>query len=251
MATRWAPTLNRCGPPAALILSTAGGIGLSRGDRWPFWTGAAAVLIALALQVLQGALSVRKVNLDRDAEAQLFDSVVAQQDLMSDLLGEVARSVASMTRRPKSERATHFLRLAQQVVDAARAAYREVTGLRCVIYSLDDAGTSLHPQVFATVGHREHPKPLLARTERGDQAVQLVHAGGHMFVESIKDAPNQWKGSGVGYDTFLSIPIRSSNTAYGLLTVDAPNTGDITPAIVATWRLAASVMATAFAVRNG
>ncbi len=61
----------------------------------------------------------------------------------------------------------------------------------------------------------------------------------------MSDAPEQWQGSGIGYDTF-SIPIPSSRNAYRLLTVDAPTNGNITPAIVATWRLTAALMAMIF-----
>lgn len=249
-AARW-PRLLGATPTGALVVSTFGGIGLSRGVGWPFWAGAGLVLIAMLAQLARQGVARRKAQGDAAEAAQIFDRAVAQQDVMSDLLAEVARSAAAMVGLPKADRTAQFLRLAQQVVDAARAAYSDVPGLRSVIYSLDGLETSLQVEVHATVGHRDPPNPLLAGTERGDGAVELVRSGRHLFVERVSDAPEQWKGSGVGYDTFLSIPIRSTAANYGLLTVDAPISGEITPAIVATWRLAAAVMANVFAIRDG
>lgn len=262
LAARWSRKADGWSSVISLVATAAGGIGLSRGGGWPFWIGAGVVLVAAGIQIVQYVVSGRLTELaEHESQRQAaiaeqessdaFATVVAQQDLMSDLLGEVGRSAAAMLGQPKIERSAEFRRLAQQVVDSARAAYADVPGFRCVMYSLDAAQTSLCVTVWAAVGHRDRPNDLVGGTERGDRAVQVAHSGQHLFVRKISDASEQWKGSGVGYDTFLSIPIRSTTKTFGLLTVDAPLSGDITPAMVATWRLAAAILATIFALRDG
>lgn len=50
-----------------------------------------------------------------------------------------------------------------------------------------------------------------------------------MFVDDIANAPaDEWAGSGVGFNTIITIVIASPTGSCGLLTVDAPLTDDLT-----------------------
>jgi transcriptional regulator with GAF, ATPase, and Fis domain len=80
----------------------------------------------------------------------------------------------------------------------------------------------------------------------------LIASGEAIFVDDVAAAPrDRWEGSGTGYNTFISCPITTPSNSYGMLTVDAVNTDDLTEQNLSDLRLIAGILAVAFSLRNG
>jgi GAF domain-containing protein len=127
--------------------------------------------------------------------------------------------------------------------------HRDVDGVRAVIYETNQTGDGLDVVKWSKLGHRLAPNPFVPGTDRCAKAMELLRSGaGSLFVDDIRSAPaDRWAGSGTGYNTFISCPITSPSEAYGLLTVDAPLTDDLTEEDENDLRLIAGILAMLFA----
>jgi GAF domain len=69
---------------------------------------------------------------------------------------------------------------------------------------------------------------FVAGTEDGDAAIAMVESGGHLLcVNTDTEPPPGWNDKTRDYKTFISVAVVASDTAYGMLTVDALHPGDL------------------------
>lgn len=87
-------------------------------------------------------------------------------------------------------------------------------------------------------------------TPSGDAAIGMVLDDGDRLCEDIKtDPPPGWDSSKQrDYRTFISVSCIAGNSAYGMLTLDAPDPGDLTGEDKGLLRLMAGVLAAALSV---
>ena len=98
--------------------------------------------------------------------------------------------------------------------DLACKVYGDLTGIRFVVYGVSDDGREL--SVLAHAGRTDTPRPFSASDERGRAAFEeLETIDGHTFRP---DSP------GTTYVGYLAAPIRSTNQAFGMITMDATST---------------------------
>lgn len=197
------------------------------------------------------AAKTQALNEFKDAEErwqQVYDEALEDHSVLADQLDPISRNVAGMADLDAAGRKDVFGRVAVQTVNAIMLAYLRILGLRAVIYEVSDDDQSMNVVEWTSLGHRLQPNPFLRNTSRGQKAFDLVKAGEALFVDDVANAPkDKWEGSGNGYNTFISCPITSPTSSYGLLTVDAVNTDDLTEQNVNDLRLVASILAPAFA----
>ncbi|MFS0852554.1 hypothetical protein [Microbacterium sp. 179-I 3D4 NHS] len=103
---------------------------------------------------------------------------------------------------------------------------------------------------WAAGSHRAAPQPFILGTDRGDKAFETLRVGKSLFVDDISKAPDDWAGSGDGYNTFITTPITSATVGFGLLTVDAPETDSLTEDDENDLRLIAGILAMIFAEKT-
>jgi hypothetical protein len=83
-------------------------------------------------------------------------------------------------------------------------------------------------------------------TEDGDAAIAMVESSGHRLCTNIAvDPPPGWNDKERDYKTFISVAVVGGNTAYGMLTVDALNPGDLEQRDVDLLTVMAGLVATA------
>jgi len=121
--------------------------------------------------------------------------------------------------------------------------------MRAIVYSVSqrDGVELLEVMEWAQESGRDAPQSLVSGTERGNRAFDALRNAESVFVEDIAADAAEWEGSGKGYNTFISTPIVSGDTGYGLLNVDAPETDDLAEDDIKELRVAASFLAIAFA----
>jgi hypothetical protein len=185
--------------------------------------------------------------LEASATAELED-LAERHSVVADTFAEIASAAADMADMSKAERERAFERLVKQSVDAiAYLLHGDIPGVRAVVYQVNAAETLMEPVDKASNGHRMPPSPFVAGTVRGDKAFQILRTGRSRFVDDIATAPDDWAGSGNGYNTFITTPIITPTGAFGLVTVDAPLTDTLTEEDENDLRLIAAILAVVFA----
>ena len=153
-----------------------------------------------------------------DAEENLTLTLNGALAPLTSYLGELA------TTRGRAERRELAGQIRQAVVDAAVT----LTGprSRSAFYELysDDV---LERAVYA--GRATEPRErFLAGTPDGDFVLGLVARGELVFVDDVTDHP-VIRPSAPGYGTVIAVAVTAGSERYGLLTVDSPLPGDLSP----------------------
>lgn len=198
--------------------------------------------------VVPVAATAWKRRLDADEETSDAREILLEQSLRP--LLELA---ASTTSKPKAERIRIAQSAAERVVIELSNAFSDVPGVRVVVFRINEDGTSMVPGQPG--GRQDRPRDFVRGTTRGDKAFDVLQ-GSKPFVrvpDLSKADPAEWEGTGDGYQTFISAPIRSSKEGLGLLTVDAPVVDSLEVRHGATLALFAAALGVLFAeaVRGG
>lgn len=114
--------------------------------------------------------------------------------------------------------------------------------VRACWYELTDAAT-LTP--VDSIGRAEGPRTTFrAGTLNGDAALKMVFTDNVLVVRDIEDDPSfVQRDPKPTYRTFIAASVSSGETPYGMLTLDAPNVGDLILNDAHTLHLIASLLA--------
>ncbi|MFJ2146604.1 GAF domain-containing protein [Glutamicibacter sp. NPDC087831] len=211
-------------PAYSVAVATLSGIGsgylLSKADQ-SFWFFIPAAITALlsALPPSATAYWDRKNDLDEDATA-------ARERVMDQAIPPLLEEACQLSTSRSNQRVVALKGAAQIVTKDLIAAYSLVPNVRAAVYQVSDDGKKM--TVLARAGRNQKPQPFVRGTTRGDQAFKvLAMTENFEFVADLSEAPSSWEGSGKGYKTYISAPIRVGDSGYGMLTLDAPKVGDL------------------------
>ncbi|GAB3869411.1 hypothetical protein GCM10028801_46230 [Nocardioides maradonensis] len=208
------------------------------GWDWAWALGGLALCLASAF-----LLVVREVGTAARAAASELEAGRLHV-AMKDALQPVAELIAAMPAKTKRQREAEVKNVATQAVGALTLLLKDVNRLRAVVYQLDPSGMS----AVAYAGRGDKPSPFLSGTARGDYALQMVAAGGDWFEPDTAEATNvAYAGSGSGYHAYISASIRTDADAFGMVTVDAPEAGDLVDTDRQIVLLVADLLAIAYA----
>lgn len=239
--------------PTLGVLALAGTTAAAVGWAWAVAGGILCAAVAAGSQILQTRWSAREAARQLEqAKSDAFtayEDAVARHALLADQLDPIARTVAEMSEMTTTAREATFQRVVTQAVNSIMLAISDVRGLRAVVYEVAADQRSMQVVAWNARTHRTAPTPFERGTTRGDAAFDLLVTGEPLFVPDISTAPDRWSGSGKGYDTFISCPITSTASSFGLLTVDAQYVDDLVEEDVTDIRLLAGILSGAFAQR--
>lgn len=201
---------------AGLVGPTFGAAAKFPGWEWGFYLGAGLLLaIAVLFQVLAKLRDRR----------QTADVITAREDLKLKLRDELLpflSTVADMARVPFEQRNAYLKPVATQAVMVMRTLIEDhVDRLRANIYLLDADEQQM--ESLAHTGRGEKPKPFVAGTARGDDALEFAAKQETAFYPDLgRKKPVGYEGSMSGYKTFIAVPIWTESGSYGMVTLDAP-----------------------------
>lgn len=225
---------------AGTVLITIGQ-DLADGSDWAWVVaGAAVALLGGLLQLVR----------ERGKAAELDSAAQEAKRLrvaMKDALQPVAELIADMPGKTPAARTLALEAVAHQAVSALTLLLKDVDRLRAVVYQLDDEGMSY----VAYHGRGNTPNPFLSTTERGRLACAMVAAGRTHFEPDIAQARSDaYRGTGNGYQTFISAAICTGDTGYGMVSVDAPHPHDLVDTDLQIVCVVADLLAIAFAIAD-
>ncbi|MGV9714449.1 hypothetical protein [Rhodococcus pyridinivorans] len=227
-------------PVIATLFVTFGQALEDRGDWAWILGGSVLLLVVVGIQVASHQLRKR-------LRGQELSEVDRLRVAMKDALQRVAELIAAMPSKGKSERKAELKRVASQSLGAIQLLLDNVDRLRVVVYQIVDQSGRME---YLDYGGRSGtpPQPFVPGTPRGDLAIKMVRDGGDKFAPDIeREPPEHYQGSAKGYRTFISASITNGEYAYGMVTVDAPNAGDLVDTDKQIVMLVADLLAIAFA----
>lgn len=154
----------------------------------------------------------------------------AREKVLEEALAPLLELAATATFRPRDKRVETAEAAAMRVAGDLRAAFISVPGVRAVVFVVSNDGRRMEPRFPA--GRPDRPRDFVRGTERGDQAFRILDElpGRFVIVEDLRsegaDTP-YWAGTGAHYSTFIAAPIRSTEHAFGMVTIDAPDPGSL------------------------
>ena len=157
--------------------------------------------------------------------------------------------------RPSNLRPRAFQDVVKDVLFAFVLLFPDTENIRVVVYRYSGAHgrRKRRLEVEDWRGRRkDQPEDFVdGDGGRGEAVFKWLEAGTLKFVPDTREEPDQdWKGSGRGYLTYISAPIRADGTLYGMLTVDAPKPGDLDETDSPMVEMLAGILAVAFAAQH-
>ena len=207
---------------AAFLCGAAAGKADGGRRTWLLLAGA----VFVGLGVVAGGLQRRRDSVRVKTATQVAEEAQEEFGLtlngalapLTSYLGEMAVAAS------KADRSAVRGRLAQAAVDAAV----RVTSLnaRSAFYRLDPRWRSLTREAYA--GRPSPPRlTFLAGTADGDFVLDLVRSGDIVVVEDVEVHPLVTPSARSGYRTVIAAAVGAGSERVGLLTVDAPEVGDL------------------------
>jgi GAF domain-containing protein len=212
------------------------------------WLGVGVLMLALTacIEILRESYRSRLRDQDNDTAA-------AELVAVRSALRPMVESISDMHSLQKAARRERAHNLAQKGADAlALVMQNGIPGFRSVVYRHDAAVTVL--SVSAWAGRPDRIPGEFRRGEaRGDAAFAAIERREPVFVRDVEDDDEvaalggAYSGTRVGYRTFIAAPVADRQRTYGMVTMDAPNPGDLLSSDQHLVMLIADLLAIAFA----
>ncbi len=225
---RWlAPTATFAAAAAAAGLALAAGAAVSARDR----SGLLVAVSVLGAVVFAGAAAALPLLVQRLEEAGRLRLEARLQRLsarfavlitagMQPLMEPLWTLASTDSAEVKAEQRRAAI---DQVIATAVHIFGDSTTTRSVVYLLNDRNDRMDDEARTGRPTFEPPTPFVADDARGHAPFQMVRRGGpsHQYVEDCAESrPAGWDPVRSSYRTFISVPIKTRTTAYGILTVD-------------------------------
>jgi GAF domain-containing protein len=237
---RWRRALAVAAATAAWVVGTVTG----DLDGWAFGLtvagGGALTAVAVGLPLLAEQRTRRRAE---SAERIAENAAARMQLVLDDALEPLAYLVGRITDEPgdatlRGQAVAVVLSAAPEVLEAPR--------LRACWFALDPGP----PARLVNAGFRGRGQPprttFTAGTPLGDAALRLLDERTDLFCRDARaDPPPGWDPAAHGYRTFIVVPVATEARAFGILTIDGLEAGDLSLADVAAVRVFGRLLAVA------
>lgn len=208
-----------------------------------------ATALAFAIPQVQQIAARRGEQTAAEREVEVR---VDTRATVNDALDPVLRQLATISvEKDTAERDTLIEQVIPFVLEAAAKLIGPERSRSCWFELSDDPEPRLVPSLHA--GRSGSPTTTFEpHTEAGDAAINMVLTGKNRICEDIDTAPPPgWDTTKQrDYKTFISVSVIAGNTAYGMLTLDALEPGDLTTDDLHMLDLMASALAAALSQRT-
>lgn len=196
---------------------------------------------------------------DAEIESATQEAVELQAALKAAFL-PVVHDLRELAACKSNEREAKLVRLVGRALGMAPMLITSAEKYRMVVYRRE-SGSGLKTQLVVMNyftppgnGRDEEPRPFISGDGgRGDKVLAwLAKARNPKFIGNVADETDpDWQGSGNGYATYISAPLKHKDRVYGMLTVDSAEPGDLDPTDERVMRLLAGLITVGFQIRNG
>jgi hypothetical protein len=244
--------VNAARPTAVIAATAAWVVSAVVNDLSGWWfvlttaVGAALTATAVGLPIV----AERRAGARAAAAEQVAEDAAAWAQLvLDDALEPLAYLIGRISDRRRRGHGRELLELQGQAKAVVLAVAAEVLGadrLRACFFALvDGRPPRLVPAGFH--GRAEAPRTtFVGGTSLGDYAIELITRREDLFCPDARaDPPPDWQPGGHAYRTFIAVPVATEARAFGIMTIDGLQVGDLTEADVSAVRVFARLLAIA------
>lgn len=221
--SQWPRFMERC-PVAwplglgavATVAGTASGLVDSTWQRWTFWAVTAAA--AMGTLLLSLAREHRREKMEDAIDQRRKRAAAENQSLIDGQLSPVLQLLAELVATEDAERRRETAGEVRSAVVVAASIIVGSANVRANLFETEPDGDAhcMKPRLFHGRGQKS-----LRVFRPGDPTMDKTLAGQYRFVSQVDPA------HGLAYETYLTHPITDGTHIYGVLTVDALHTGDL------------------------
>jgi GAF domain-containing protein len=208
------------------------------------------LLPAILLSLLSGGLTVLIEIWRRDSKKGEKAEKVQLLLTMNDAIGPILDDLKKMAVTDTAGR-DRILGSLIGSMGPALLLLLNVKRLRVVVWVVERREERPNRLVVRkSVGRKDVPKPFVdGDGQRGSALFAWITKGEPLFVYDVRDRklPGWEAQGGHVYKTFFSIPLTANNELFGMLSLDAPEPGDLDPEDLPIVEVLASLLSTAFA----
>ncbi|PPF39815.1 GAF domain-containing protein [Pseudoclavibacter sp. AY1H1] len=255
--------------PAALVLTAeivsfvagviAGFVWVPFGEDHPEWTWHNYLALGLVLFAALGLLAAfgitKLTQAARSAavEEKNAEKLTADENIQEAVIPTM-RSLAKLASRPSDQRAEQFSKTINNVM-MSRPLLFPKKNTRMIIYQVvDERNKSRRLESVDFYGRRANkPRGFKDKDRgRGQRVFEWLDADDAQprFIPDVRQEPDFDTTEANGYLTYISVPIVSDGTVRGMLSVDAPDSGDLDETDIPMLEVLAYALATAFVLRQ-
>lgn len=212
---------------------------------WPVLTVAGLNVLLVGGQAYTAHRSLKTARAARAERTVEFNNVLAP------LASSLSRIPSRGPLRERQRGVAVFL------ADATNACVGlpGVKGVRATFFAVDEVDEARRFSPWDTKGRGDPPVSVFRRDDDGEGAEvwRLADVGEARFVydTETEEIPFFNRNRERKYRTFITVPVTVGGDAVGLLTMNAPEPGDLTSEDVDTMRLVADLVATALGMVDG
>lgn len=203
------------------------------------------------------ASTVTTVSVDsarRKAESARVIEAASVQLALTDAFEPMMRTFGQMQVRPTDQRDGHFEKAIEKVLKSRLLMFDETIRTRMVIYEFEPPRQGRKRRlVVKDWDGRTHDVPnsfVAGDKGRGDAVLKWLDSNPNdaKFDPDIeKNDDPDYQGSGHGYRTYISVAIIVEQTVFGMISLDAPQPGDLDETDIPMMKVLASYLAAAYA----
>jgi GAF domain-containing protein len=234
---------------AGVALATWFGMqaGAAPADRQ--WWALGAVAASVTAAGVPAYEQARKERMRARAQKAAVDAAVAMRVTLNDALDPIVRQLGRVaTAAGRRDREALAEAVVPMVVDSAAHLVGSGRVRACLFRFAPDAPSKLVPAQYS--GRVDDPlEPIAEGTAEGDLVFGMIRHNQHLFCPDLAaDPPPGWRAGPLQtYQSFAAVPVAAGSSAFGILMVDALETGGIRRADVPLVRLLAGLLAVALA----
>lgn len=207
------------------------------GRAWLLVTGGLLAAIVVACGTLRQRQDARRIEtaeqVANEAQEALTTALNGALAPITSYLGDIADV------DDPAEMATVAGKLRQAVV--AAAVLLNPPAARSAFYAYDEDTQQLYLEAYA--GRASPPRvAFVAGTSDGDSVLDLVEHGDLVFVDDVTADPLVTPTTPGEYNTVIAAAVTAGGRRLGMLTVDAPHTGELSAADSELMRVLASLL---------
>lgn len=220
----------------------------ARGATKVTWVVIQAVTALLAF-LIPTVAQVRERRRSRAAEEARVQARMEMRMALNDALDPIVRHVGRVAAAGRRERDA----LRSQAVPFVLNAATEVIGPRraraCWFLLEDTRPRRLRPEACVGRAGSAHAE-FVEGTRRGDDVLAMIENDEDRFCANTEEQPPPGWDPTLAHDykTFVAVPVISADVAYGMLTLDAPEPGNLNRDDARLLRLLAGLLANALAI---
>lgn len=212
------------------------------------WVLVGAVVGVVVTAIVPSVTALRAKRAERSAEERETRVRIESRVEMNQALDPIVRKLGELSvAARKTDRNSIRAQVMSLAVSAASQIVCPKPDVRACFFEFQEGSPKKLVPTEHHVGRIGTTRStFIEGTPDGDAAIGMVESNGDRLCRDVQEEPPPgWNSKKRDYRSFISVAVVAGDTAYGMLTVDAPESGSLTVDDVNVLRVLAGLLAAA------